>query len=47
MLEKVVKQKMPYVGNGIPFAFLARPVLTYRNLRKFLMNDQRNVDVLL
>ena len=33
MHEKVIKQKMPYIGYGIPyafFAFLAHPVLTYR-----------------
>ena len=44
MLEKAVKQKMPYIGNGIPSAFFARPVLTYRKFNtQILMNDELNM----
>ena len=42
MLEKVVKQKTPYIGNGIPFAFftfLARPVLAYQKLNTQTFNE--------
>ena len=54
MLKKVVKHKMPYIGNGIPFAFLAflaflayvHPSHTANSKYKFFMNDQLNVDVL-
>ena len=33
MLEKVVKQNMPYIVDGVP------------SIQKFLTNDQLNVDV--
>ena len=50
MLEKVVKQKTSYNGNGIHFTFFAlltRPVLAYRKFNiQILMNDQLNMDVL-
>ena len=41
-VKKVVKQKTPYIRNGIPiafFAFLACPVLAYRNFTHELFNE--------
>ena len=47
--EKIVKQKTPYIGNGIPFALfalLACPTLAYRKFNTgILINDQLNVNV--
>ena len=49
MEQKVVKHKMLYIGNGIPFAlftFLVCPALTYRKFNTgILNNDQLNVNV--
>ena len=50
MHKKIVKQEMPYIGHGIPFAFftfLACPALAYRifNNRIFFIHDQLNVNV--
>ena len=41
-MEKVVKQKTPYIGNGIPlafFAFLARPDLAYWKINTQNFNE--------
>ena len=47
MLKTVVNQKTLYIGNGTPFAFLARPVLAYRKFNtQILMNDQLNMNIL-
>ena len=42
MHEKVVKQKTPYTGNGIPFAlftFLACPALAYLKFNTGVFNE--------
>ena len=42
MLEQVAEQEMPYIRNGIPFAFftfLAHPALAYRKLNTQIFNE--------
>ena len=50
MVEKVVKQEMPYIGNGTFHIFCilstSSPSHTKNSTHKSVINDQLNVDVL-